>query len=104
MHLEDVLALLDARLDSLTTVVRMKPAVEVVHAIVITVVKQKRIAHCVTGGIVSQRHVDWVNEATIDCGIGPGGKMCIATYRCESHSGLAAASMRSDICVLRALV
>ena len=85
MHLEDVLALLDASLDGLTTVVRMKPAVEVVHDIVITVVEQEGMAHLVTSGIASQRHVEWVDEAVID-------------------SGLAAASRRLGICVLRALV
>src|SRR6266545_2003906 len=79
MHLEDIFALLDAGLNGLASVVGMKPTGEILRHIVIPVMEQDSMTHCLTGLIASQGHIDGIDERVIDRCLAPSGERGIAT-------------------------
>ena len=104
VHLEDIFAFLDARLDGLAGVVAMKPAIQIGADIFLAVMDKDGISYILASLIASQSEIDRVGEVAASRGIGPRSERCIAAHLLPDVSGERASIKPSRTPVLRALV
>jgi hypothetical protein len=74
MYLEDSLALFDASLDGLTTIVGVEPVLQVLGDVGGAVMEQDGTALLLSGVVVSQGHIHGIGQETFDGCVGPGGE------------------------------